>query len=75
VFIPAPAWLRDRTLGEVQLTSASSPINDGRPDGSHDARSLLLPGALFVAALIAAAASIFIWLNQKDTRSRPQTSA
>ena len=71
VFIPAPAWLRDSTLGEVQLTSASKPIGDGRPDGSRDGKSFLLPGALFAAALIAAAASIFIWLNQKDTAITP----
>ncbi len=71
VFIPAPAWLRERTLGEVQLTSASRPLDDRRPDGSRDARSFLLPAALFIAALIAAAASIFVWLNQNDTAITP----
>ena len=71
VFVPAPAWLRERTLGEVALTSASKPIDERGPEGSRDARSSLLPGALFVAALIAAAASVFIWLNQKDTAITP----
>ena len=71
VFIPAPDWLRDSTLDEIALTSASKPIVGGHPDGSRDARSFLLPGALFVAALIAAAASLFLWLNQKDTAITP----
>ena len=49
VFVPAPACgLRERTLGEVALTSASKPIDQRGPEGSRDARSFLLPGALFV---------------------------
>ena len=71
VFIPAPAWLRERTLNEVRLTSASTPTGDGRRDGSRDARGFLLPGTLFVAALIAAAASTFVWLDQVDTAITP----
>jgi RNA polymerase sigma factor (sigma-70 family) len=71
VFIPAPAWLREQTLREVQLTSASKPMSDGRTDRSRHTRSFLLPGALFVTALVAAAASIFVWLDQNDTAITP----
>ncbi len=71
VFIPAPEWLRERTLSEVQLTSAASPIADDRPDGARDGHGFLLPVALFVAALIATVALTFIWLNQKDTIITP----
>lgn len=71
LFIPAPPWLRDRTLGEVELTSASKPLGDGRIDDSRDGRGFLLPAALFVAALIAAAGLTLVWFNQKDTIEAP----
>ncbi len=71
VFIPAPAWLRERTLSEIQLTSAASPLGDDHPDGARDGHGFLLPVALFVAALIAALALTFIWLNKKDTIISP----
>jgi RNA polymerase sigma factor (sigma-70 family) len=71
VFIPAPTWLRDRTLNDVQLTSAAGPLGDDRPHGARDGHGFLLPVALFVAALIAALALTFIWLNQKDTIITP----
>lgn len=32
VFIPAPAWLRDRTISEIQLTSSPTPIADDTVD-------------------------------------------
>jgi hypothetical protein len=53
--------LRERTLSEVQLTSAASPMGDDRPDGARDGHGFLLPVALFVAALIATLALTFIW--------------
>ncbi len=71
VFIPAPEWLRERTLSEIQLTSATSHMGDDRRDGARDSRSFLLPVALFVSALIAAGTVTFIWLNQKDTVITP----
>jgi RNA polymerase sigma factor (sigma-70 family) len=38
VLIPAPAWLRDHTLGQIRLTSAGGSLTDsGDPDG--DAQS------------------------------------
>jgi RNA polymerase sigma factor (sigma-70 family) len=72
VFIPAPESLRERTLSQVQLTSAASSIGDESPDGPRDGHGSLLPVALFVAALIAALALTFIWLSQKkDTINAP----
>jgi RNA polymerase sigma factor (sigma-70 family) len=66
VFIPAPEWLRERTLGEVELTCASRPLPKEQRGHGY-----VLPAALFVGALIAAAASTFMWLNQKDTVITP----
>jgi RNA polymerase sigma factor (sigma-70 family) len=67
VFIPAPEWLRERTLSEIQLTSASAPMGEahGRPN-DQGGRSLVMPVTAFIAALIAALGLIFVWLNQKD---------
>ena len=35
VLIPAPAWLRDHTLGQIRLTSADSDLNTGSDGGSR----------------------------------------
>ncbi len=35
VFIPAPAWLRDHTLGQIKLTSAGGTLDTGDSGGSH----------------------------------------
>jgi RNA polymerase sigma factor (sigma-70 family) len=71
VFIPAPAWLRDRTLSEIELTSASAPLGDGAPRGDRAAagrnsRSSLVPVAAFVVALLAALGLTFLWLNMQE---------
>jgi RNA polymerase sigma factor (sigma-70 family) len=79
VFIPAPEWLRERTLSEVQLTSASAPIDDGsqgsRGRGSRSrssrSRGSLLPATAFVVALIAALGLTLVWLNQKNVSITP----
>jgi RNA polymerase sigma factor (sigma-70 family) len=72
VFIPAPESLRERTMSEVQLTSAASPIvGENNSAGQRDGRGFLLPVALFFAALTAALALTFIWLNQKETIVAP----
>ena len=77
VFIPAPAWLRERTLSEIQLTSATTSLTgsgayaDGANTG-RDARSSLLPIAAFVVALLAALGLTFLWLDmQKMTVQTP----
>lgn len=71
VFIPAPAWLRDRTLSEIQLTSASVPLGDGthadRANAGRNSRSSLVPVAVFVVALLAALGLTFLWLNMQKT--------
>jgi RNA polymerase sigma factor (sigma-70 family) len=81
VFIPAPAWLRDRTLGEVQLTSASGPLTDDRSQADDHRRAdgtdaqntngYLIPVAVFVIALIASMTAAFIWLGQKTDPIAP----
>jgi RNA polymerase sigma factor (sigma-70 family) len=77
VFIPAPAWLRDRTLSEIQLTSAAAHLSDGathadRANAGRDSRSSLVPVAAFVVALLAALGLTFLWLNtQKTTIQTP----
>lgn len=72
VFIPAPTWLRDRTLSEIQLTSASAPLGDGatrgdRAGAGRDSRSSLVPVAAFVVALLAALGLTLLWLNMQQT--------
>jgi RNA polymerase sigma factor (sigma-70 family) len=72
VFIPAPQWLRERTLSEIHLTSAARPLDDARADVDHGGRSSLLPIAAFVVALLAALGLTFAWLNvQKTTIETP----
>jgi RNA polymerase sigma factor (sigma-70 family) len=66
-FIPAPAWLRERTLSEVQLTSAPSPIDDGGADAGRGTRNSLLPVTAFVVALLAALGLTFVWINLQKT--------
>ncbi len=66
VFIPAPAWLRERTLGEVELTTSASPYTNDHDGGTRHIRSSKLPAALFVAALIAALGLTMVWLQQRD---------
>ncbi|MDR3659908.1 MAG: sigma-70 family RNA polymerase sigma factor [Mycobacterium sp.] len=38
LFIPAPAWLRNETLGQIQLTSAGTTLHDGNPDAPTQAQ-------------------------------------
>ena len=76
VFLPAPAWLRERTLNEVELTSAEGPILDDTQDGAGMAREraehgFVVPVVAFIAALIAAVALIFVWLSQKNVPVAP----
>jgi hypothetical protein len=66
-FIPAPAWLRERTLSEVQLTCAASPIGDGGADAGRGTRNSLLPVTVFVVALLAALGLTFVWINLQET--------
>ena len=70
MFLPAPAWLRERTLNEVELT----PLNPARhrPRLRASARhSSMMPVVLFIAALIAALGLIFVWLSRRTTAVTP----
>jgi hypothetical protein len=69
VFIPAPNWLRDRTLGEIELDSGAIPIGDEKGAGPRGRRprSSMLPAALFVAALVASLGLTVVWLQQRNT--------
>jgi RNA polymerase sigma factor (sigma-70 family) len=67
VFIPAPEWLRDRTLSEIQLTSAARPIGDDSGNVGHGTRSSALPVAAFLVAFLAALGLTFLWFNMEKT--------
>ena len=74
VFIPAPKWLRDRTLTEVELTSASEAIDagsQGSRGNRNRSRNSLLPATALAATLIAALGLTLVWLNQKDVSIAP----
>jgi RNA polymerase sigma factor (sigma-70 family) len=72
VFIPAPQWLRDRTLTEVDLTSASKSMDTGSQGGRTGGdRSSVWPATAFVAALIAALGLTLVWLNQNNVSITP----
>jgi hypothetical protein len=68
-FIPAPQWLRERTLSEIELTSASKSIGDA----GRGTRSSLAPIAAFVLALLAALGLTFFWLNTQTTTIQTPT--
>ena len=72
VFIPAPQWLRDRTLTEVDLTSASKSTEAGSQGGRTGGdRSSVWPATAFVAALIATLGLTLVWLNQNNVSITP----
>jgi RNA polymerase sigma factor (sigma-70 family) len=71
-FIPAPAWLRERTLSEIQLTSAATSAADdaAQADGSEAGgyvRGSLIPIIAFVVAMLAALASTVAFMNLQKT--------
>jgi RNA polymerase sigma factor (sigma-70 family) len=71
VLIPAPAWLRERTLDDIELTTSSSPLQPNSPTGRDAARRdplSMLPTALFILALVVAAGLTALFLSmQKGT--------
>jgi hypothetical protein len=76
VFVPAPGWLRERTLNQIQLTSASGPTDDGgdgacRDQVKHEDRGTLFPAAAFLIALLAAVGLSFVWVDMQKVS--PQT--
>jgi RNA polymerase sigma factor (sigma-70 family) len=92
IFIPAPAWLRDRTLGDIRLDSLATPVdpsaeNDSVSGDSGHAENngtavqpidkasgrerLLLPVALFAAALIASLGLTLAWVFKPNNAIIP----
>jgi RNA polymerase sigma factor (sigma-70 family) len=69
VLIPAPQWLRDKTLGEIRLVSHNSAMSD-QPDGTGR-RRWLLPALLLVALLGASAVLTLAWLDKEPVSITP----
>jgi RNA polymerase sigma factor (sigma-70 family) len=75
--IPAPAWLRERTLGEVELTSHGSAFKEEFGDVSADAsgtarrRKLVLAAVLLLALLGVSAGLTWVWLNKESVSIAP----
>ena len=81
VFIPAPAWLRERTLSRIQLTGTTTgmPPDDDRvnganvdqaPDG-HGFRRRVLVAVALLAGVITAIGVTIAWLHERDARMTP----
>ncbi|MGV0792635.1 RNA polymerase sigma factor [Mycolicibacterium sp. XJ1819] len=81
VFLPAPAWLREQTLSEIQLTSSATPMPRQPADGAglgvglglglgagvdRPTRSSALPVIAFVTALIAALGATLAWTTMQQ---------
>ncbi len=83
VFIPAPGWLRERTLDRAQLARAGGgPAADEtegetadqdhlEADGGGRGRRLLVVGALLIAALITAFGLTIAWLHERSVPISP----
>lgn len=69
VFIPAPSWLREATLAEVELTTSAGPLGNDHTGGTRHTSSSKLPAALFVAALVAVLGLTLFWLQQRNTHA------
>jgi len=63
VFLPAPDWLREATLRDVQLVSHNTSTATGAQRGE---RSSWLPVSLFAAALVAVIGVSALWLTRDD---------
>jgi RNA polymerase sigma factor (sigma-70 family) len=78
VFIPAPDWLRDRTLSRIQLTGTATGIPpavtnvDKPPDGDVSRRRRVLIAVSLLAVTVIAAIGVTIaWLHERDARMTP----
>jgi RNA polymerase sigma factor (sigma-70 family) len=77
-FIPAPKWLRDKTIGDIQLVCHATPM-DGQSDTDDgevgafrsDGRRRLVAAALLVMVLAAVTALLLAWLNGKPAPVLP----
>ncbi len=82
VFIPAPEWLRDRTLSRIQLTGATTgmPSDDDRvtvanvdkaPGGHGFHRRRVLVAVALLAGVITAIGVTIAWLQEREARMTP----
>lgn len=69
VFVPAPEWLRERTLSQIELTAASGAIA-GAP-GSGSTRRVLLAAGVLAAIVIAALGTTILWRSQHNAPMTP----
>lgn len=72
-FVPAPAWLREKTLSEIQLTCAAESLAgdiDKSPSqsGTH---GYLMPVTAFVIALLATISAVLLLLTQQPVSVTP----
>ena len=82
VFIPAPSWLRERTLDRAELaraggrptaarTQGQTANGDHLEAGGGRRRRLLVVGALLIAALITAFGVTIAWLHERSVPISP----
>ncbi len=83
VFIPAPEWLRERTMGQIQLTASSTSIptdsstafveNPDEAAGKSKflSRRTFLPAALAALAFMVVVGLTIAWLHQRNANVAP----
>ncbi len=71
LFIPAPAWLRESTLSEIELTPSTAPIEHVDDAGGTRTRRTILVIALFAATVIASLGLTIAWMQGKTTSVVP----
>lgn len=73
--VPAPTWLRERTLGDIRLAPTSTPIADDDPQSTspdeRDKHGVRLPIALFLGLLLVSVGVTVVWLNQQNPNVAP----
>ena len=71
VFIPAPKWLRDKTLGEIRLVSHNSAMESRSNGTGRRSRRWLLSSLLLLLVLGASAGLTLAWLNKEPVSITP----
>lgn len=73
VLLPAPSWLREKTLDDIRLTPSSSPVVvDAHPAGSRERRVRRAElAAALVAVFVAALAFTIVGTKQKSVTIVP----
>ncbi len=71
LFIPAPAWLRESTLRQVELTPKTAPIEHVDDADGRRTRRTILAIALFAATVIASLGLTIAWMQGKTTSVVP----